>query len=134
MLTVTNPADTRILEITVNSADPEEATVMANEYADVARNYIYEVMGTDEPSLFSVALQPTEPVSPRKTLNTVLGALVGGLVMAAIWSCALSWMTRSRLPKTSPSILAYPRWPSFRRSGRRRRLLRGPEKGRDDDP
>ena len=57
---------------------------MANEYADVARNYIYEVMGTDEPSLFSVALQPTEPVSPRKTLNTVLGALVGGLVMAAI--------------------------------------------------
>ena len=84
MLTVTNPADTRILEITVNSADPEEATVMANEYADVARNYIYEVMGTDEPSLFSVALQPTTPVSPRKTLNTVLGALVGGLVMAAI--------------------------------------------------
>ena len=50
MLTVTNPADTRILEIAVNSADPEEATVMANEYADVARNYIYEVMGTDEPS------------------------------------------------------------------------------------
>ena len=31
-----------------------------------------------------MALQPTEPVSPRKTLNTVLGALVGGLVMAAI--------------------------------------------------
>ena len=66
MLTVTNPADTRILEITVNSADPEEATVMANEYADVARNYIYEVMGTDEPSLFSVALQPTDACEPEK--------------------------------------------------------------------
>ena len=42
------------------------------------------MMGTEEPSLFSVALQPTEPVSPRKTLNTVLGALIAGLVMAAI--------------------------------------------------
>ena len=57
---------------------------MANEYANVARNYIYEMMGTEEPSLFSVALEPLEPVSPRKMLNTVLGGLVGGLLMAAI--------------------------------------------------
>ena len=34
MLSITNPADTRVLYITVNSDDPEEATAMANEYAD----------------------------------------------------------------------------------------------------
>lgn len=84
MLTITNPSDTRILYITVTSDDPVEATNMANEYANVARNYIYEMMGTEEPSLFSVALEPLEPVSPRKMLNTVLGGLVGGLLMAAI--------------------------------------------------
>lgn len=84
MLTITNPSDTRILYITVTSDDPVEATNMANEYANVARNYIYEMMGTEEPSLFSVALEPLEPVSPRKMLNTVLGALVAGLIMAAI--------------------------------------------------
>ena len=84
MLTIANPSDTRILYITVTSDDPVEATNMANEYANVARNYIYEMMGTEEPSLFSVALEPLEPVSPRKMLNTVLGGLVGGLLMAAI--------------------------------------------------
>ena len=84
MLTITNPSDTRILYITVTSDDPVEATNMANEYANVARNYIYEMMGTEEPSLFSVALEPLEPVSPRKMLNTVLGGLVAGLIMAAI--------------------------------------------------
>ena len=84
MLTIANPSDTRILYITVTSDDPVEATNMANEYANVARNYIYEMMGTEEPSLFSVALEPLEPVSPRKVLNTVLGGLVAGLLMAAI--------------------------------------------------
>ena len=84
MLTIENPSDTRMLYINVTSADAQEATDMANEYANVARNYIYEMMGTEEPSLFSVALKPVDPVSPRKMLNTVLGALVAGLIMAAI--------------------------------------------------
>ncbi len=81
MLSISNPSDTRVLYITVTSVDPEEATAMANEYARVAKNYIYEVMGSEEPSIFSTALEPLDPVSPRKTLNTVLGFLVGGLLM-----------------------------------------------------
>lgn len=84
MLEITNPSDTRMLYITVNSSDPKEATDMANEYARVARDYIYNMMGTDEPSFFSVALEPLDPVSPRKALNTILGLLVAGLIMAAI--------------------------------------------------
>ena len=83
MLTISNPSDTRMLYITVSSPDPVEATNIANEYANVARDYIYRMMGTDEPSLFSVALEPVDPVSPRKTLNTILGGLVGGLLVAA---------------------------------------------------
>lgn len=84
MLQVTNPSDTRILEITITSDDPVEAAAMANEYADVASRYISDTMVTDEPSVLSKALQPTEPVSPRKLLNTALGFLLGALVMCAI--------------------------------------------------
>lgn len=84
MISIENPADTRVLYINVTSDDPKEATAMANEYANVARDYIYEMMGTEEPSLFSVALEPLEPVSPRKALNTFLGALIAGVVVAAI--------------------------------------------------
>ena len=93
---------------------------MANEYANVARNYIYEMMGTEEPSLFSVALEPLEPVSPRKMLNTVLGGLVGGLLMAAI---LVVRFIRDDKIKTADDITNYightHAGPSFRRLGRR---------------
>ena len=81
MVSVTNPSDTRLLNITVTSEDPVEATNMANEYANVACDYIYQVMGTEEPRLFSEALQPTSPVSPNKMRNTILG----GLLLAAVY-------------------------------------------------
>lgn len=84
MLSVSNPSDTRILEITVTSDDPAEAKAMANEYAAVASRYISQTMETDEPSILSQALEPTKPVSPRKLFNTALGMLLGALVMIAI--------------------------------------------------
>ena len=83
MLTVSNPADTRILDVKVASADPREAANMANEYAKVARAYISRTMDTNEPTVLSSALVPEKPVRPRRLLNTVLGFLVGALVMAA---------------------------------------------------
>lgn len=84
MISVTNPSDTRILAITITSDDPAEAAAMANEYASVASRYISETMVTDEPSILSKALQPLNPVSPRKVFNTALGFLLGALVMCAI--------------------------------------------------
>lgn len=84
MLSISNPSNTRILAITVTSADPVEAAAMANEYAEVASRFISDTMATDEPSLLSKALQPTHPVSPRKVFNTALGFLLGAVVMCAI--------------------------------------------------
>lgn len=84
MLDVNNPSDTRILAITVTSDDPVEAAAMANEYASVASDYISDTMVTDRPSLLSQALVPVEPVSPRKLFNTVVGGLLGGLLLAVI--------------------------------------------------
>lgn len=84
MIRISNPSDTRILEITITNDDPAEAAAMANEYAAVASRYISATMVTDEPTVLSEALQPTEPVSPRKVFNTALGFLLGALVMCAI--------------------------------------------------
>lgn len=84
MISVSNPSDTRILAISITSDDAAEAKAMANEYASVASRYISETMATDQPSILSQALQPTNPVSPRKMLNTALGFILGALVMIAI--------------------------------------------------
>ena len=84
MLSVSNDTDTRMLDITVTSADPQEAADIANEYAQVASQYIAETMATDAPNIMSVALVPSNPVSPNKTRNILLGFLLGGILAAGI--------------------------------------------------
>ena len=84
MITISNPSNTRILNITASNSNPQLAASLANEFASVASRYISETMKTDEPSLLSEALVPSKPVSPKKMLNTILGFLVGALLMIAI--------------------------------------------------
>lgn len=82
MLSVKNDNNTRMLDITITSPDPQEAAAIANEYAKVASQYIADTMATDKPSLMSAALVPSNPVSPSKTRNVLLGFLAG-IVLAA---------------------------------------------------
>lgn len=83
-LSVTNSSGTRMLDITFTSPSPSEAAAVANEYAKVASNYIKETMSTDKPNIMSVALEPTNPVSPNRVRNVALGFILGGLLAAAI--------------------------------------------------
>lgn len=84
MLSVVNDTDTRMLDITVTSPDPQEAADIANEYAQVASQYIADTMATDKPNIMSVALVPSNPVSPNRTRNIMLGFLLGGMLAAGI--------------------------------------------------
>ena len=76
MLSVVNASDTRMLDITVTSSSPTEAAAIANEYAEVASQYIADTMST--------ALVPSNPVSPNKTRNIMMGFLLGGILAAGI--------------------------------------------------
>ncbi len=80
MLSVTNPANTRILYITITSPDPREAKAIADMYAKVAQEFIATTMDIKEPNLFEEALLPTAPFSPSKTKNIALGFLAGLLL------------------------------------------------------
>ena len=84
MLSVVNASDTRMLDITVTSPSPTEAAAIANEYAEVASQYIADTMATDKPNIMSTALVPSNPVSPNKTRNIMLGFLLGGILAAGI--------------------------------------------------
>lgn len=89
MLTVTNDTDTRMLDITISSPDPEEAAAIANEYTKVASEYIAETMSTDKPNIMSVALVPANPVSPNKTRNIMLGFMLGAFLACGYVTIAL---------------------------------------------
>ena len=84
MLSVVNESDTRMLDISITSPSAEEAAAIANEYAKVASQYIADTMSTDKPNIMSVALVPSNPVSPNKTRNVMLGFLLGGVLAAGI--------------------------------------------------
>ena len=84
MLSVSNPSDTRMLYLTVTSDDPSEAADIANACARAAQKYVAETMETDEPNVFSVALNPSSPSSPSRTRNTLLGFLLGVVASCGI--------------------------------------------------
>ena len=83
-LSVTNTSNTRMLDIGFTSPDPQEAADVANEYAKVASAFIAETMSTDKPNIVSVALKPSNPVSPSMAKNVAIGFLLGAVISAGI--------------------------------------------------
>ena len=110
MLTITNPDGTRILYITVRSPLPNEATSIANEYATVSQRFIAEVMATEQPNIFSVALVPSNPIGPGKTVTVALGFLIGGFLAVAL--IFISFLLDDRI-KTVDDISKYASMPTL---------------------
>jgi capsular polysaccharide biosynthesis protein len=84
MISVTNPANTHVLYVNAKSADPSEAKMIADAYAQIAREFIATKMDMREPNIFEEARIPTSPVSPQKTRDIVIGFLLGALLAAAV--------------------------------------------------
>lgn len=74
MLHITNPEDTRILQITATHPDPRTARDIANEMARLGMTWLPQVMDTDAPNLAEEAVEPREPSSPSLLWNTAAGA------------------------------------------------------------
>ena len=84
MTTIENITNTRIIKITVESPDPEEAKDVANALAQETVKVLPDLMETSEPSIAEEALLPARPSSPSYTKNIMIGALLGILLVAGI--------------------------------------------------
>ena len=84
MISITNPQNTHVLYVNVKSPDPQEAKIIADTYAQVAREFIAAKMDMREPNVFEEARVPTTPVSPSKTRDVIIGFLGGALLAMAI--------------------------------------------------
>lgn len=104
MLQVENPNNTRLLFVTVTSPDPREAANIANEYASVASRYISDMMLTDEPSVLSRALEPLDPVSPRKTLSVVIAAMAS--LFITVCALLIAFVSDNKI-KTASDLQKY---------------------------
>ena len=81
MISVTNPADTRILNITAQSKDPRQAMEIANEMARLSVTWLPEIMESNTPNIAEEAVTPEKKSSPSIGKNALLGAL------AAVFLC-----------------------------------------------
>ncbi len=83
-LTVQNPNDTRIINITYKNADPEVAKEIVDELAQVAAVYISEKMDQDPPTVIERGYSDGNKVSPNTKQNAVLGFILGVLIASGI--------------------------------------------------
>lgn len=77
MITVTVPADTRVISISVNNHEPQKAKDLANAVREVASEKIKDVTKVQDVTALEKAQLPTKPSSPNSKRNAVMGLLVG---------------------------------------------------------
>ena len=83
-ITINNPSNTRILTITTEDADPQLAKDIVDSIARVASDYIAETMEMIPPKLIEEGTVATTKSSPSVAKNTLMGALIGAILMCGI--------------------------------------------------
>lgn len=76
-ISIENPADTTILNITATNSDPHLAQLIADEFAAVSRKQIADIMEIDQPNIVENAHLSNIPINFNVKKNALLGALVG---------------------------------------------------------
>ena len=83
-ITLDNPTDTRILNVSVTYPDAEKAKAIVDELANVASAYIGDKMEVIPPKIIEDGEIPTVQTSPSMSKNTMLGLLAGLILSAGI--------------------------------------------------
>lgn len=80
MISVSIPTDTRVISISVEDTDAQEASDIANTIREVAAEKIKSVTKVDDVTTLEAAEVASKPSSPNIKRNAALGALVGGFL------------------------------------------------------
>lgn len=83
-ITVTIPADTRILSISVRDSDPNQAATIANTLREEAAKKIIEVTKVSDVTTLEAALPAENPSTPQTKRNLVLGFVAGAFLATAL--------------------------------------------------
>ena len=81
---IDNPADTRILTISVEDTDPYMAKSIADEIATVASARMAEIMDSAPPNIVEEGNLPQHKTKPSISKNTLLGGLAGVVFAGAV--------------------------------------------------
>lgn len=99
LITISNPEDTRILYITVRYPDAKMAADIANAYAKAAKTFIINTMRGEEPSDFSIALEPSIGYRVSKSSRMVMGFMLGSVMAVGLITLLFVLDNRPRSPE-----------------------------------
>ena len=80
MISVNIPTDTRVISISVEDTDAQEASDIANTIREVAAEKIKSVTKVDDVTTLEAAEVASKPSSPNVKKNAVIGALAGAFL------------------------------------------------------
>lgn len=108
MISVTIPTDTRVISISVEDDNAQEAATIANTVREVVAEKIKAVTKVDDVTTLEAAEVPKEPSSPNIKRNTLIGVIAGG-VLAVISIIILEVLDdRVRRPEDIEDVLGLP--------------------------
>ena len=94
MVTVNNPNNTRIIEISIDDSDPERAMDIVNELTKISSEFIGDKMEVVPPKIIEEGIIPKERTSPNHKKNLLIGMALGLLASCGFW-CLLAVMDDS---------------------------------------
>ena len=84
LYTLNNPADTRVLQITATTTDPQLSMDLAETMAEVSVSYLPETMSTLAPNIAQHAKLPEHKAAPSYAKFTLMGGLLGLLLCCGV--------------------------------------------------
>lgn len=84
IITISNPSNTRILEIQAEYPDAYMAKQIVDEFAQVSRTQIAKIMDTAEPTVVEDGYVSVYPTSPNIKKNIIIAGLAGVFLSAGI--------------------------------------------------
>jgi capsular polysaccharide biosynthesis protein len=83
-LKVTSVNDTEVINVSMETLDPELSTQIVNLTLDVFKDEVYSIMSIENVSILDRAKVPTTSSSPSITKNMMIGLLIGILISGGL--------------------------------------------------
>lgn len=107
-VSVNSSTTTRVIEISVESGDPQAAATVANKMSEVLSSVAQEVMGVESVNVVDQAKVPTAPSGPNRVMYTAVAFLAGLFLAVAIVVVMDMVNTRVRTPEEAEELLGIP--------------------------
>ena len=107
-ISVNSSTTTRVIEISVESGEPQAAATVANKIAEVLSSVAQEVMGVESVNIVDEAKTPESPSGPNRVMYTAVAFLAGLFLAVAIVVVMDMVNTRVRTPEEAEELLGVP--------------------------